>query len=269
MLNEKKMTGNLAIIIPAHNEEKRIARTIETYAKFFENKKDEREVDGFFFLIVLNACRDKTQKIVKDFSEKYKSVKYIEFKEGGKGFAILEGFKEALKSKADLIGFVDADMATPPECFFDLIKKIKDVDVTIASRGLKESVVKTSFTRKLTNRGFNFFVRSILLLPYKDTQCGAKLFRRKVIEKVLPEIGITRWAFDIDLIFKIRKKGFKIKEVATVWNDIEGSKIDLIKTPLQMFSAIMRIRLINSPFNFVVRAYDTMPEKIKIHNMLT
>lgn len=257
-----------AIVIPAYNEENRIGKTLEEYAKFFETRKKMGEMREFEILVVLNACKDNTLRVVKEKQKKYHEIIFLNFERGGKGFAITEGFKDALRRDNDLIGFVDADMATPPEAFYDLIKNIGDFDGIIASRWMKNSVIKTKQTalRILTSRGFNFLVKSILLLPYKDTQCGAKLFKKKALEEVVNELGTTKWAFDIDLIYKLKRKGFRIKEIPTIWEDKRGSKLNIVKVPFQMFSSIIRLRLIYSPFNFVVRAYNKLPEKIRIHN---
>jgi len=158
-------------------------------------------------------------------------------------------------------------MATPPEAFYALINAIGKNDGVIASRWLKESQIKTEQTmlRKITSRGFNFLTRSILFLPYKDTQCGAKLFRNGALKKVIKNIGVTEWAFDIDLLYKLNRNGAKIKEVPTIWEDQSGSKINLKKVPFQMFSSIIRLRLIYSPFRFIVRLYNKFPEKWRLH----
>lgn len=258
----------VSIIIPAYNEENRIGNTLEEYSKYFERIKKSREINDFELLIVLNACKDNTLKVVNDKKRKFPEIRFLCFENGGKGFAIIEGFKDALKRNNDLIGFVDADMATPPKAFHDLVINIKKFDGIIASRWLKGSKIKTKQTilRIITSRGFNFLVKSILLLPYSDTQCGAKLFKRKAIESIVHEIGNTKWAFDIDLIFRIKNKGFKIKEIATIWDDKKGSKIDLIRVPFQMFSSIIRLRLMFSPFNFIVKAYNKIPEGWRLHH---
>jgi len=257
----------ISIIIPAYNEEKRIGKTLEEYCKFFYSLKKQKTLD-FEILIVINNTKDKTEDVVKKYSKKYKEIRYLNFKQGGKGFAIIEGFKDALKRDNDLIGFVDADMSTSPKSYYDLIKNIGNYDGTIASRGLTDSVVKTSLKRKINNKGFNFLVRSILFLPYKDTQCGAKIFRRNSIKSVLNELGITQWAFDIDLLYRLRKKGFKIKEIPTVWDDKCGSSVSMLKTPIQMFFGVIRLRIINSPFKRFIMLYDKIPESMKIHHNL-
>ena len=263
--NELKRT---AIIIPAYNEEKRIGKTLEEYAVFFEERKKIGELQGFEILVVLNACKDNTLEVVKEKQKKYKEIIFLNFEQSGKGFAIIEGFKDALKRDNWLIGFVDADMATPPEAFYDLIKNIRDFDGILASRWMKNSIIKTKQTmlRIITSRSFNFLVKSTLLIPYSDTQCGAKLFKKKAIENVINDLGTTKWAFDIDLIYKLRRKKFRIKEIPTIWEDKRGSKLNLVKVPFQMFSSIIRLRLIHSPFKFIIRLYNKLPEKIRIHS---
>ncbi|MEM3405627.1 MAG: glycosyltransferase [Candidatus Pacearchaeota archaeon] len=238
----------LSIIIPAYNEEKRISKTLKEYCSFFQEKKKNKEID-FEIIVVINNTTDRTEDIVKNYQKQYKELKYLNFKQGGKGFAIIEGFKEALKDKKNFfIGFVDADASTSAEEYYKLLKNINDYDGIIASRYVKGSIVKPkqSIQRIIVSRIFNFLVRFLFLLPYKDTQCGAKIFKRKVIEKILPQIGITEWAFDVDLLYKIQKSGFKIKEHFTIWADKKYSKINLKKASLQMFFAIIQLRILNS-----------------------
>ena len=123
----------ISIIIPAHNEEKRIEKTLKRYLEFFKNLKKEKRLD-FEVIIVINNTKDKTEEIVKKYCKKYKEISYMNFERRGKGFAIIKGFEDSIKRKNDLIGFVDADMSTSPESFYDLIKNIKDSDGILANR---------------------------------------------------------------------------------------------------------------------------------------
>lgn len=255
----------LSIIIPAYNEEKRIGKTLEGYCKYFRNLKTDGILD-FEILVVLNACKDNTLNVVKEFQKKFKEIRFLDFEQGGKGFAIIEGFKEALKKDFELIGFVDADMATPPNAFYGLVRNIGNYGGIIASRSIKGAKTNFTFKRKLTHGGFNFGVRSIFSLPYHDTQCGAKLFKKKVIENVIEELDITQWTFDVNLLYKIKKKNFKIKEIPTIWQDKKGSNVHIIKTTIQMFAGAIRLRIIYSPFKSLIKIYDKLPEKIKIHH---
>ena len=253
----------ICIIIPAYNEERRIGKTLEYYSNYFNNLFKKEKLD-YEILVVINNTTDRTEEVVKKLAERNKRVLYLNLKPGGKGFAVIEGFKDALKRENDLIGFVDADMATSPEEYWKLIKNIGNYDGIIASRAVKGSNVRSSLYRRVTNRIFNLLVKLFLHLKYKDTQCGAKLFKRKTIEQLLKNQTMTQWAFDVDLLYKL--KGKKIKEIATNWEDKIGSKINL-KAPLKMFSSIIRLRLIYSPFMFIIRIYDLLPERIKIHSL--
>jgi len=241
----------IIIIIPAYNEEKRINKTLESYAKYFKKLKKQKKID-FEILVVLNACSDNTLGVVK--KNKFKELSILDLKDGGKGFAIIEGFNYALDGKNDLIGFVDADMATSPEAFYDLIENMGNYDGVIGSRWLKNSKAKRKFIKRITSGGFNFLVRSLFLFSYRDTQCGAKIFRKEVIEKCLGNLELTKWAFDVNLLYVCKRNGFRIKEHPTIWHDQEDSKIaNLSKTSIQMFLGVVRLRLIYSFFEPILK----------------
>ena len=253
----------LSIIIPAYNEEKRIGRTLQYYLSFFS-----RNVKDFEIIVILNGCRDHTLAIVKKFINKNREIKYLEFKEAiGKGAAIVEGFK---KAKGDLIGFIDADMATPPDAFYDLIKKIDDNDGIIASRWMKSSKIniKQPLLKRIGSRGFNFFVRLLFNLNFKDTQCGAKLFKKHVIKDILNDLKLTRWAFDVNLLYSAKRKKYIIREIPTEWNAVKASHFNLFRAIPEMFLGLIRLRLIYSKFSFIVKIYDRLPESLKIHHRL-
>jgi len=247
----------ISIIIPAHNEEVRIGKTLDSYTKFFKEKKKNKEIENFEIIVVANACKDNTVKVVEKFRKKYREIKLLNFELGGKGFAIQEGFKESLQGDSGLIGFVDADMATSPENFYDLVKKIGNHDGIIASRYLKGSIVKPKqpFMRLLASRIFNFIVRSLFLFNFRDTQLGGKILKKGAVESILPLLSITQWAFDIDLLYNLKKKGHKIKEHPTIWRDISGSKINLKKSSIQMLFAVLKLRIVNSRFKNIWRMF--------------
>jgi len=253
----------LSIVVPAYNEEKRIGILLENYLGYFKDLK-RRKVLDFEFVVVLNNCSDNTRGVVEGY--KCDELILLEFVQGGKGFAITEGFKDALTRKNDLIGFVDADMATPPSAFYDLVKYRGSYDGIIANRWDRRSDIRTrqSFLRRVLSRGFNFIVRSLFLFPYSDTQCGAKVFKREIIENVIPKIGFTKWAFDIDLLFYARGVGSRIKSIPTTWEDRTDSAIDLKKTPLTMLLSVIRLRLVHSPFKFIVYYHDRLPKRLRL-----
>jgi len=261
--------NKLSIIIPAHDEEKRIGATLYQYLYFFDGAVKTGKIKDYEIIVVLNNTKDKTKEIVQEYQKLNVPLYYLELDldPGGKGFAILEGFKEALKGHSDIIGFVDADCATQPEEFLRLANAINDRDGIIASRYLPGAIVnpKQSFKRIFVSRIFNLMVRCLFpSLKYRDTQCGAKIFKRAVIETVINKIGTTQWAFDIDLLYQIISAGFKIKEEPTTWSDKEYSKLYLKKAGPKMALAIIRLRLNNSNLQFLIRAYDSLPVWLKV-----
>jgi glycosyltransferase involved in cell wall biosynthesis len=243
--------------MPAYNEEKRIARTLEDYCRFFSELKKSKELD-FEILVVINNTTDRTEEIVKIFQRKCKELKYLNFKQGGKGFAVRKGFEYALQKDFDLIGFVDADDSTNANEYFRLIRRIGSYDGVVGSRYMKGAIVipKPTIQRLICKMMFNTLIRTLLLMPYRDTQCGAKIFKRNALEKALPCLSMSQWAFDIDLLYSLRKLGFAIREVPIIWSDREYSRINFFGAGPWMVLALIRLRLYNSPFKGVVDAYS-------------
>jgi glycosyltransferase involved in cell wall biosynthesis len=173
----------------------------------------------------------------------------LEFKEPiGKGGALIEGLK--LAPLGDLIGYTDADGATPPHAFYDLLKHIGAADCVIGSRWLPDSVIHQAQAsrRKLASRVFHFIVQVLFRLNIHDTQCGAKVMKREAVEKIHPYLRIADMAFDINLLVALKRAGFRILEVPTEWTDQAGSKVVLVHSSLTMFLSTVRVRLIYSPF---------------------
>ena len=239
----------LSIIIPAHQEEKRIGKTLEEYGQLFKDAE---------IIISLNACTDRTLDIVKYYQLKYPNIKYIESEIGAKGAAIIAGFKVA---QGDYIGFVDADCSTSAVEYARLMSNLEDNDGIIASRYMEDSKVepKQSRGRIVISRIFNTFVKVMLGLHYSDTQCGAKIFRKEAIQKILPDLKTGKWGFDIDLLYQLQKQNiFKVREFATVWKDAEYSTLNVSKAGPNMLLAVVRLRLLYSPFKFIVSIYDKL-----------
>lgn len=251
----------LCIIIPAYNEEKRIARTLDDYCKFFKEKKRQKVLD-FEILVVINNTTDQTEDIVKSYMRICKELHYLNFKQGGKGFAVIQGFKEALKKDFDIIGFTDADDSTTADEFYRIFMKLGQSDGVIASRYLKRSIIipKPNIQRIICKTMFNILIRVLFFMPYRDTQCGAKIFRKNAIESVLPRLSMSKWAFDVDLLYSLRKLGFEIKEIPTIWRDKEYSKINFFRTGPWMVLALIRLRLYNSPFSGFVKIYNKVTD---------
>jgi glycosyltransferase involved in cell wall biosynthesis len=237
---------SLLILIPAYNEERRIEPVLRDYAAFFQKNYSGK----FQIVVVLNGCTDSTLGVVQKVAAEFPMVRADEFKQPiGKGGALIEGLK--LASQGDLVGYVDADGATPPRAFLELARHMENADCVVGSRWLTDSVIHQAQTgnRQFASRVFHFIVQVLFWLNIHDTQCGAKLMRREVVEKVHPFLRIADMAFDINLLVAIKRAGFRIREVPTEWTDKAGSKVtsSLFRSSLTMFLSVVRIRLIYSP----------------------
>ena len=242
----------LSIVIPAYNEEARIRPTLDAYTSYFEAKYG-KDVE---FIVVVNGSRDGTEDIVREVAGRSPQVKFIiEPRAIGKGGAIMRGFEVAT---GEWVGFVDADNATLPEAFDDLVTHIGDAGAIIASRYIPGAKVspRQPLSRRIASRVFNKLIRLLFKLKITDTQCGAKLLRGDAMRAALPHLGLTRWAFDVDLLFQLRRLGYRIAEIPTTWSDRGGSKLKIGRTSLEMFMAICRLRLLYSPFRWIVTIYD-------------
>ena len=242
----------LSIVIPAYNEEARIRPTLEAYASYFEAQYG----DDVEIVVVVNGSKDRTEQLVRAVAEKSPKVRcLVEPRAIGKGGAIRLGFAA---STGELVGFVDADNATRPEAFDDLVKHIGDAGAIIASRYIPGAKVspRQPLNRRIASRIFNLLVRLMFRLPISDTQCGAKLLRGDAMRAALPYLGFTRWAFDVDLLFHLRRLGYRIIEVPTTWREPGGSKLKVGRVSVEMFMAICRLRMLYSPLRWIVGIYD-------------
>lgn len=241
----KKPLSNkkIGIVVPARNEEKRIGSTIERYLKYFDMLECCKDIQNYSLLVALNDTQDNSLQIVKNY-ERNSHLKSLELLLPGKGRAIYMGFKYLIQENQDLIGFVDADCSTSPSEFYKLALSIENHDGVIASRYLKNSIVnpKQSLKRILASRIFNFYTRLLLNLPYKDTQCGAKIFKKQSLNEVIEKTSSNGWVFDIDLLYCMQKAGHKVIEVPTTWEDKPGSQFKTLSSGLDAAKEVLKLR---------------------------
>ena len=221
------------LVIPAHDEQRRIDRTLAAYRAGFP-QRDVR------FHVALDGCRDRTAEVVDRHTAVDARVLRHEFPKLGKGGVLMETFR---RCDADLVGFVDADCATPPAEMARLTQLATTGDGVIASRRLPASVTpgRRARGRNVTSAGFAWLVRHAFELPYADTQCGAKVLHRRVLERVLPLLSSRDFLFDVDLLVTARRTGFEITEVPTVWIDQAGSKLEARRDAVRMLAGAARL----------------------------
>jgi len=238
---------NISIIIPAHNEAERILPTLQNYYHFFKELADQQTIAGFELIVVLNGCNDNTGQVVNGYGKKYPEIRVIDMVESGKGLAVKTGFIDALKRPNDLIGFVDADMATRPAFFYDLVREMGVHDAAIASRYMPGAYVYP--TRSFVNVkvwGRKIFYHTLIRLLFNlnmyDYQCGAKLFKRQTLSTILEHLTARQWSFDVELLYLTRLFGFSIIEVPTTWFDQTGSKLTVMNAGMKMLVSLFEIK---------------------------
>ena len=241
---------SVLLLIPAYNEERRIEPVLRDYAQHFR-----AHYPGAFKLVVLmNGCVDGTAGVVARVTRDFPEVTALNFPDRiGKGGALIEGLK--LAPEADLIGYVDADGATAPPAFQELVRRCNQVDCVIGSRWLPGAVlhVAQSGQRRFFSRVFHALVELLFQMHIADTQCGAKVMRRKAVETIHRSLWIADMAFDINLLYALKRAGFSILEVPTEWTDKLGSKVGLGRASFAWFLSVVRLRLVHSPFYLWLR----------------
>jgi glycosyltransferase involved in cell wall biosynthesis len=235
---------SLLLLIPAYNEEHRIEPVLREYATYFEKNYPGK----FQLVVVLNGCVDDTIGVVRRVGAVHPQITALEFPEPiGKGGALIEGLK--LAPLADLIGYVDADGATPPAAYHDLVRRTSEADCVIGSRWLPGAILHQAQTnrRQFASRVFHRVVQLLFRMNIRDTQCGAKVLRRQAVEKIHSSLRITDMAFDINLLYALKRAGFRILEVPTEWTDKVGSKVTLGRTSMTMLFSTVRLWLVYTP----------------------
>ena len=230
----------VSIVIPAWNEEDRLARTLERYLPALERRGEPFEV-----IVVVDGVRDRTAEVARRYATR--GVRLLEFPTKlGKGGAILEGLRA---SRFSYVGYLDADGPISPKEMYGLVGGLEDVDCVVASRWVRGSsgVGSEPLFNRLAGRAWNFLTRSLLFLPLRDTQAGAKFFRASVLRPLLESVTLTNRAFDVDLLYHVRKRGNGIREVPVAWTHDPATRMPIGRAIPVMFVSLVGVRLVNSP----------------------
>lgn len=227
----------LSIIIPAHNEEKRLPLAFSKIDKYLKKQKYSYEV-----LVVENGSHDKTVEVVKAFAKKHPYVRLLVVNTRGKGLAVKAGM---LKALGEYRFICDSDLSMPIEEISKFLPPVvKGYDVMIGVReGEGAKRIGEPLKRHLIGRVFNFIIKLTILPEFEDTQCGFKMFKAGAAEELFPIQKINGIGFDIELIFLAKKKGLKIKEIPIVWYFDADSRMKLFKDSLNALVEIWKIKL--------------------------
>lgn len=246
----KKISNNpyLSIVIPAYNEEKNLNKgVLDQVNNYLKKQKYSWEV-----LVVDDGSKDNTTKIVADFVSKNKNFKLFKEPHRGKGGTVIAGM---LKASGDIVVFDDMDQATPIEELEKILPKFNQgYDIAMGSRSGRKGA---NFIRKVMAFGFMALRTLILRLPFKDTQCGFKGFKKDAVSVIFKKMEIfnnsqivkgsaVTAGFDLELLYIARKMGYKIAEVPVEWEekgDRGTSGVNPIKDSWDGLRDLIKVRL--------------------------
>ena len=221
-----------------YNESERLGESIPKVLEYVRDRGLAAEV-----IIVNDGSTDATADVVRRFAASNPIILLLENPGNrGKGYSVRNGM---LHARGSVALFTDADLSSPiPEAdkLFAAIKA--GADVAIGSRWLQRELqtARQPLMRQLYGRLFNFGLRFVLDLRYKDTQCGFKAFNRRAIETVFTRQHIARWGFDPELLFLADKFKLKTAEVPVEWAHDHRSKIHPVRDGLRMGMEVLKIR---------------------------
>jgi len=230
----------LSIIIPSFNEEARLPPTLERIYNFLAARGDQ--LRSTEIIVVDDGSTDGTAKVAEDWMLKFPTLRLVSNgRNRGKGFSVRHGMLEA---RGRLTLFTDADLSTPMEEMDKLLESLRTQDVAIGSRALDRGMIETHQTRLREIAGiiFNGFVRLLTGLPYLDTQCGFKAFRRERAIICFEQQRSERFGFDPELLYLAKRHGLTCVEVPVRWAHDPRTKVHVVSDSFDMFFELLRIQ---------------------------
>ena len=239
------MIKSLSIIFPVYNEELRLKSSFNHIRSFLKKKKkfkteiifsDDGSQDNSYNLIVQFIKSFKSNKKIK--------IKVVKLKKNlGKGGALKMGVKSA---KSSWILTSDIDMSVS---LFQLTKWLdqklinKKNYVYFGSRKHEKSIVKKKIFRNILGNIMGFLISTLLNIKIKDTQCGYKLYEKKIGKLIFSKLKTFDFNHDLEIILLLKSKNIKIKELPVKWTHMNNSSLNIFLDPIKMFFGIFKIRL--------------------------
>ncbi len=234
----------LSVVIPAYNEAANLKKgVLDEVNEYLKMQSYPYEV-----LIVDDGSKDDTVSIAKSSVKDFKNFKVIENPHGGKALTVISGM---LQVTGDIILFTDMDQATPIDQIEKFLPQFREgVDVVIGSRSGRKGA---PLIRQIAAWGFSLLRNIILGLPFTDTQCGFKAFRKECVSVVFPVMqnlwkrrissgGAVNAGFDVELLFLAKQRGYKIVEIPVIWRYVDSERVQFIKDAFEGIRDMLRVR---------------------------
>ena len=233
----------LSVIIPAYNEERRLPATLRSCIQFLKQQDYDSEL-----LVVTDGSTDRTELLARSFVSDFPQLTVLSFHDNrGKGFAVKEGMKRA----SGLYRlFMDADNAVRIEevaGFLEMCQQGSDVVIAARTHPDSEIIQSQRFGRQLMGQLFGKLQQAVLWSPYKDTQCGFKLFTEKAAEALFPQVTFDCAYFDAELLYIAHRRGFKVNEHPVRWRHDGETRLPIgMKRTAELIRKLFSIRSIHS-----------------------
>ncbi len=235
-------TQTLSIVVPVFNEERRLPALLENLRTDAGAIVSNAGLELAEVLLVDDGSTDGTATLLDAFAASEPHVRTLRFERNrGKGAAVREGM---LAASSQLALMTDVDLSTPLADVALLAQALEaGADIAIASRGLRESkiLVHQPAHRELMGKAFNLGVRLVTRVPWRDTQCGFKLFRHEQTRRVFELQRVEGFAFDVEVLVTARRLGLPVTEVPVHWIDHPDTRVGVVTSSTAMALDVLRI----------------------------
>lgn len=238
----KKKNLSISFIFPIYNEQKRLKFLFKNIAQYEKNN------NGCEYIFVNDGSKDKSLRYILKFiknknkNKKYKLISYR--KNMGKGYALKKGVQQANKH---WILTLDTDLSVELLQINNWFKSynLNYNAVYFGSRNHIKSVLDAKLYRKVMGSILNIFLKVVfekMMYKIKDTQCGFKLYPKKIAKEIFKNIFTFNFAHDIEILVKLDKKKIKVIELPVNWKHYDNSKVNIILDSLKIIYSIYKIK---------------------------
>jgi dolichyl-phosphate beta-glucosyltransferase len=228
----------LSVVVPAYNEETRLAATLPVILGYLETARPSFEV-----VVVDDGSEDSTLAVAQSFAERGVQALRTPVNRG-KGAALRTG---VLATSGDKVLLTDADLSTPITEVERLERHLDDAELVFGSRAVSGAKIDRPqpVVRQWMGKTFNFFIRVLVAGGIRDTQCGFKLLDGPSARAVFSDLLLDGFAYDVELLWLARRRGLRVAEVGVEWNHSPDSRVHLVTDSARMALDVLRIRLLH------------------------
>ena len=233
--------STVSVVVPAFNEESRLPRLLRVVGDTGSEEFARAGLQLLEVIVVDDGSTDGTPEVLNGASGMSWLRPVITRKPNvGKGSAVRRGVRRA---RGELVLICDTDLATPLGEVQKLQRALANgADVAIGSRALDPRLEREMpHYRRFAGRAFNFGMRVLTGLPFRDTQCGFKLMRNEVAQDLLREQIVSGFAFDVEMLMRARNAGLRVEEVPVVYVHDHDTRVSMASATAQMGRDVIRL----------------------------